>query len=633
MAKYTIILYFKTGFNLVNVPDSLATLRTAAQSSLTFTDNNILAVRGLTEFTIAATYAQVKDADYCYVYNQTDSTDYAFFAITGDPMPNSESVQTIHVALDPLISCGGISAITFLGGITERYCPPIAEDTFGAFTEEDPYLIPAEPLKIEKGALIGNSTANRKTFYESYIALDILGYMLKNNLFSAYTYVNNSTGQNVTKSEIPHDRIPSAAGWSGSIVVLPIGDAYFTDDILSNPTSGDIIEAIQYARSLGIEQPLLNSWVIPEAYLDTSGGSYYTGATNSTYTTQNNDSIPAISGSGRIGQLVGINDSTNNSTLPFEYTNVKNKRLLVGNHNKYVLASTCSGSSAEYNPEDIYDFTNPTTAPYVWIIADPRPSGMPYARFKVVHGDSSQALFFMNAVPGMVWERAPLVFYDKTGNLLDQAKFSAEQRYKDRDAEIEAAGKTGPFATGAHDLFGALGQTAGSITSGLMNLPGYITGSNGNSFDYSYQSLTEVTDPSVKIRRQREQQKTLETQQYLISQTIVAPTLQFPRNESVRDIIGNSFLAYRYRYSDNDIARLDQILTAYGYRVTTPVNASNSAAILGGRPHFNYVSIKGASVVTDKPKWMNDELSAALSTGIRIWHERPDNAYYTSGNV
>lgn len=667
MAKYDLTLYFGTGFNAVNVPDSLQTLQHAATSTLTIRDNNISHVRGLTSFTIAATYAQVKDADYCYVINQLDSTDYAFFAIVGDPKPESDTVMTISVIMDPLISAGGISAITFLGGITERYCVPVAEDTFGAFTEPDPYMAPAQALQIERGALVGNGTSDYTTFYQSLIALDFLhlfsqAYEQVRSVYTDYTipglnvYSGGATSSstatafnNTIHSEIPVNAFTVSAGWDGSVQVLPTGEAYFTDRLLVTDAPADYVskagaqsvvlnalgttqvyKGIQFAKSLGIETPVLNSWQIPGTYLKdiemVAGHISYTDGNGFTYTTTGNRS-------GRVQRLIGINDDSHNSTLPFEYTNVKNRRVLIGENNRYCLASTCSGSKAEYNPEDIYDYTHPTTAPYIWLIADPRPGGMPYARYKILHGDHSIQLFFMNAVPGMVWQRVPLTYHDKTGNLLDQTRFQAEQKTKDETAAIEGAKQYGVIAGIGSGGIGAIAGSLGAITTGAAGaVRGLMTG-DMSLFRTGDQALSELANPAEKIERERRQQRDLEQQQYLVSQSIVSPTLDFPRNESIRDMVGNGFLAYRYRYTDADASRIDRILTMYGYRITAPVTAANSAMILGGRPHFNYVSIKGASVTSAAPKWINDQLSEALSTGIRIWHEKPDNSYYTNGNT
>ena len=505
----------------------------------------------------------------------------------------------------------------------------------------------------------------RQGSHQSLIALDFLhlmaqakqqitGYQLPG--VSLYQGSGVGTLDNAIRSEIPHSAFSMRAGWKGRTSVVPTGEAYFMDElILSAPAdtvtlsggtaqaltalgTSRVYEAIQFAQSLGVENPVLNSWQVPGVYLDTTqmGGNYGEFETGALSYTDGNGTTYQTSGGrgGRLKGLIGINDKTNNSTLLFEYKTVKNKRVLVGEHNRYVLASTCSGNQAEYNPEDLYDFVNPTTAPYIWVIADPRPNGMPYARFKILHGDETEELFFLNAVPGMVWQRVPLIFYDKTGNALNQTQFKAETVVKDYNAEMDAIKHTGPFAgILSGNPISAAGAVAGSFTSGLSSMGGYLFGTNEQSFGNARAALNEVTDPSAQIRREREQQKSLELQKYQIGNAIVSPTIQFPRSESVRDLIGNGFVSYRYRYTDADAERIDQIMTAYGYKVTTMITANNQGAILNGRPRFNYVEIKGASVTTGRPKWMNDELSSALSTGLRIWHEKPDPTYYVNGNI
>ena len=115
-----------------------------------------------------------------------------------------------------------------------------------------------------------------------------------------------------------------------------------------------------------------------------------------------------------------------------------------------------------------------------------------------------------------------------------------------------------------------------------------------------------------------------------ISGNIVAPDLRFAMSETLRDFRGNGCIVYRYRPQSSDIAKLDKVLTMYGYKDTEPLAGNES--YLTNRAKFNYIKATGVSVAGNKPKWLRDGVAMQLSVGTRIWHVKPNSAVYTDGS-
>ena len=126
----------------------------------------------------------------------------------------------------------------------------------------------------------------------------------------------------------------------------------------------------------------------------------------------------------------------------------------------------------------------------------------------------------------------------------------------------------------------------------------------------------------AKVRENYLLDTNIELSQYLSTNNVVAPVISFPPNVTLaRQIYGEQPICYRYRYSDNDVKRIDKILTMYGYKVCEPADIS----MLTSHQTFNYfqgsVKVKGKNHTL--PSWLSEMCSAELSAGVRIWHQKP----------
>ena len=69
-----------------------------------------------------------------------------------------------------------------------------------------------------------------------------------------------------------------------------------------------------------------------------------------------------------------------------------------------------------------------TGSPEVKCKSDPRPNGKPYFRYSTYLGDSTDEGFWKNSIAGLPWAQVPLVYTEKSNNLMDFYSFQASRR-------------------------------------------------------------------------------------------------------------------------------------------------------------------------------------------------------------
>lgn len=590
---FSVTLFYNTGYNAINVPGTPSLLGVGQ----TFDPLDINQGAVLSAVSIRATWSAVKGADYARISGDGDDFYYAIDGIT----MTSPDVARLALMLDPFTTIGGVAGIgEFLDGITDRHHVSKAEDTFGAFCEDDPYLIPSKPLELVSGAQFNLGTED--PLVEATVHLANMA-----NTADGIEYVApGSSAATVSSCVVPEveklgaaDRTTVSIQGAGNYIT-PVS-AYFD---FSDST---VQEGIRRARSLGVESAILNCWR-PPAGTTIAGGALVTGLT---------------------GQA-----DTVNSELPFEFATVNNRRVLYGQLCQYIILSVASGNAAQFNPEDIQ---GDGAAPLVKYVCDPRPNGCPHFRFNYYKGETSN--FWRNSIKGLPNPTAPLIYYDKSGSEIDRMTFWTDQHIKEADAEVLASQASMGYVSGVVGgaAEGYMTQTAPSISS-IINTAFHAT--DYLHFNPDTAMLTfgaPSTDPATAstnieadIRRRAENKANQERQQFEINRTIVIPQVNFPRSETIRDFVGNGVFVYRLRPSATDITKLDKILSMYGYKDTAPATIN----MLTNRSKYNYVRIHGASIkgVSGSPKWLRDAVAAQLSVGIRIWHTAPDPTAYTDGS-
>ena len=561
--------------------------------------------RFLSSVRVRASWDTVKNADYCKIGD--------FYYYVDNVMMDSGDVASLSLVPDFVTSAGGPATLNYLDGVTSRV--HVTDDTYGKYCEDDPYMAPNYKLEVDSDYFDFSSRDNY-TFVETTLNLITMGQHYDTNYSEAITAVNGSdTSYYVTypktypiegENSNTEYSVQFPAGGGPTALDSPEGQAiyYINPSLASFDT---VMKGIQHARCLGVEDSISGQYTVPAVFVQLA---------SSTASKQ-------VALTGKTGIL------TANDT-PFEYATVKNKRVLYGSYTPYILA-TAAGNTMKVNAEDIYDGN---TAPKIRYYADPRRTGKPYYRFDTLNGLSSSTLdFFRNAVGGAEWRSVPMTFTQKSGGAIDTMNFAAsmmqhqqamDQAKANYDAQIEQG-----IAGGLLGL-GSSGASLASTDPSKVSSAGAVgTGINiaGNVLQAAY-NVENAGRNYNQYKAKMALQKAIETQSFLANQNAVSPTVNFTAHPDLfNEITHNGCVVYRTVYSAADIARIDKILTMYGYKHCKPLAATDFT----NRTYFNYVEANVS--VANLPRWWADGIAAQISNGVRVWHVKPNSSYYTNNPV
>ena len=660
---FTARVWKNTGYNGNNIPgrpDDLEAMQYTDYPAL-----DILTDMNLKEVKLHGTESDFRNVDYVRIFDNTHSTYYKVF---DTPIPINGDTWTIPLTTDGILTAGGIFQIEFLDGITTRATMPENEDTFGAFCLDDELLAPSEPLQLDvyavpvdnktttdgQGNVVPNPNWSENVYVETSIDLGLMAC-----IDGSVEYVDNN-GKDVI---VPHSYPKMGrhtsytyAGLTGvdtKTTVYPVGDNYDGKD--------PIQEGIQKCRGLGIENAIFNQVSIPSTFVNAVTQSQEVGDRLDTFGTVadsfcNFENPDTQQGETRtdIGKYNGfaavlypsadppIRKTTYTfvremqalgniipSLKPFEYDNtVKNKRVLYGGNNIYGILTT-AGNRLESKPEDLVGGNQ--TAPRVIMKADPHLNGCPYYRFEFMNGNEAKdQSFFYNAVKGLQWKKVPLVFSETSGNILNTVEFENSRRIADFDYENTMTARAGRIlsAVGFGDSPGDVGANLMAVGTGAM-ASGAAFAATGELplaliANATGAAIAKFGDEVYKTYKKYENAKIQEISALAAKNNVSSPTIQIGYdNEFFRDTYGEVLFIYRYRPTSRDLARMDKLLTMYGFRVSIPVNEVN----LNSRTKFNYLEAD-VSIGGNIPMYLKEIIRAQLSAGVRIWHKKPSDLDY-----
>lgn len=600
MAQYTVRVYFQTGFNSVNIPDGPAMLNgneqtvppTTEFSYLDFPSLDLNQERFLPLVRIRTSWDVIKNADYCRIGDW-------FYFVNGIRM-SSGDVAELSLTPDFLTSLGGVSQLVILDGVTDRV--HVTDDSYGKYGEDDPYMNPAYDMDVvSKTQTIAKAWY---TFIETTIDLKVLGLQKDQNATEAMVASCTKDGQNymVTYPTVPmvNGTTKYQAGGGGTAVydlTNVNGQGLFLLGRDTEYQSNLCRKGISQVRALGIDESISGQYSIPTFFVSFPNGG------------DPGNFVDTLRGQPGMWQMVEV---------PFVYGSARNNRVFYGSQSPYTLASA-AGNTLTAKAEEIYG--SGMTGPAVMAIADPRRSGRPYYRFTVLNGKSAAIDFydfFRNCVAGQQWMDVPMVLNGKSGGLLDQVNHQASIAKRDM-ADAFAAQKYEEGA--ARNKLGAVGDV-------IQNTLDFRLGSAVTSAINRGTSDFDRNNEYSRYLQQSALERALEEQAFGISQNVVEPTVRFPADPAIfSEITSNGFSVYRSVYKAADIARIDKILTAYGYKHTKILEPSDFT----NRRDFNYV--KASVSIGNIPRWWANGIAAQLAGGVRVWHKRPNPAYYTQNPV
>ena len=612
MAEYKVTLFLNSGFNAVNIPDSVQTLNASA-AHVEVDPVEILQNRFLTSIRINAPWDTVKDCDYCKVGN--------FYYSVSSVNMQSEDTAELSLTPDFILSAGGTkegnSTFQILDGVTERQT--VSEDNFGEYTDDDPLTTPQKPLRLFTEWLNGDIDPKDTYTYIS-TTLDLRQQGQNEN---GVTYTDQETGKGVTVprtyqiSNSDVTKVGFAEENSDGSVSMPVegkitdGTKYYVRRGQGDNAS-DVQNGIAQARGIGIESSIIDQWTVPTGYV------------NNVFDASDMDSPTSV-----IGTAGSIN-----VPFPFEWNQTaKNKRVEYGEYCKYGIITT-SGNSIEAAPEVLK--AGNETAPKIDWRSDPRPEGKPYFRFHSMNGDTE---FWRNCIAGSKWQKVPLVYQGQSGTALTRLNFNNDRAMK---MQLKSQFMNDNGINRLQNMMDVIpnalsgmsdGMTSGVALGGTLGAP-LGTGIGGAIGLGSGISNTVFTN--AKLENQRDYykanyalQKRNELSQLYQDTTVYTPTVNFPyESDIIRDVKGNGVLAYRYEYDPYDADRIDKLLTMYGYKETEDLKMEN----FNRRKKFDYVQCSSVTV-TGKPRWWNDGIGDQLRNGVRIWHIKPDPSAYTNNPI
>lgn len=422
-------------------------------------------------------------------------------------------------------------------------------------------------------------------------------------------------------------------------------------------------EYISVLRGAGIESSIINKVEYPfdkvfvqECYYDTWPNLYEIAYgdqvdTDTLTDLEKEHVLPHLS----IKEIKGA-DSTQNSTIKYKYTSANNDILDFSDFTPYGLL-TASGNKIETQPKNLVanlHSVSANAAPKVRCLADPNPDGAPYYGFKEYMGDDSLVGFMSRTAKGMNWKQVPIVFTEKSGWLTDMISKKTTEDINTREYLGNQALLLANTAVSAG--FGGMTDVTNMASS-------YDTPVTSSSYIYSpesgfmglqrstklqqglpvYQSMSRYGTAQVIGRGMPilngisqavyndwsyRQQMYSAGMKYALSR-VTSPTLAFPYNsEPARQATDNGVITYRLKYSANDIARIDKLITMYGVKTTRPLESS----MFTSRRYFNYIACDDVTL-TGHSRWMDEGAALQLKGGVRIWHVKPDPAKYLTENI
>lgn len=604
---YTCTLYYYTGFNPVNVPDTPKLLNSCNHTD--FPALQILQERFLDTVRIKGTWDQVKDGDYCKV------GDFYYF-INGISMQATD-VAVLDLVPDFLTSAGGANSLSYLDGITVRHNVASGDDDFGKYDEPDAYLTPTMPLEItSSGWLEGmGDDDNPRILIES--TLDLYKMSEADYVKKAGVTYTDDLGNSVTVPTSAPISSCTEFEMAGEVNTAPANgtEIYYNGSKGLNLDVAPITKGMQLCRDLGVESAIISQYTMPSGLYDgeermdpVTGEGVEEGAEVSHH------SYKKITGKTLVKP----------TNLPYTWGTFRNKRVLYGDNCKYGII-TAAGNGAEFDPEQIYKTGD--SAPSVTVKVDPRPEGKPYFRFQYYLDSSSN--FWVNAIGGETWRHVPLIYNQAQGNVQSSYNFESKKKQSALARANDVYNDTSSFLRKSF-------SNADTMVGYGLDAANPVNVATGNSGRYAAKATMAGINAAFDIAdfgvnqayksKSYELSKQNELYNYGVSQEVVAPSVALPfYTGTLRDYVGNSAWIYRYHPNILDAQRMDKILSMYGYKHTTAFDK----AFLTNKPYFNYIEVTGLTIGGSLPQWWKEGIRQQLSTGTRIWHVLPDPKYYT----
>ena len=574
---YNIRLFYNTGFDTGNIPDSPALLDTCEHKD--FDAVLMRQSRGLATVKLRSDYKSVRDADYC---RMTSNDDTAYYVIT-DIVMLTDNTAELSMTLDPLTTAGGIKNITIIGGQAKR--AHVSDDTIFGNILPEPWA-PSNRLMIRHKKTIHGVEENAG----------------KVNIAIATCNLNKTDEYEAIVAEaiearVAFPKLPSMGLRQGTVMYYPPDDpelkgfAYQLPGMYAfNMTSSDIKDGSDAARSMGVETAIMNMYTIPSLDIKTA-------------TLEGGDVAPD-----HYTEIVG-NKIVYPSGMPYKYHTVKNNKS-VALYNNFLVSSISSGNSMSYAAHDLYAGGD---APDFATKADPAPNGTVYCQPTWYEGQPT--LKQEQAVAGSPWYNAGYVYQGSSGGgmAMMNAKRANIQLEIERDYNQAAYGDQQ-----AKQVIGAISDIASVDFDNITNPVGIVANAANSAIDIMATERARKYDYGNKTRQMGDNLFDASAKANL-----AAPEVAFPISVTAASYFGQAFQICQITLTDEDLERFDNFLSAYGYAVDKRFEASD----LSNRTKHNYVLVSDCQIKSSNAsRSVCQQISDMFGAGVRVWHVLPDSA-------
>lgn len=599
---YPVRLYFNTGFNRGNVPGAASIL-----DAFNHTDADAVfkfQARGLATVRLKMSFDSVKNADYCRIGNEGA---FSYYIIDNIIMYNDYTAE-LSLILDPLLTAGGLAALTVISGWTKR--AHAGSDTIFSNILPEPWA-PSQNLVMRNKTTVHDVETMENSGLNYQFIVSTVDLTKMENLTAKIAEASDGTTQGtVVWPELPAVtegttfRMPRSTNAYFYVATLPYQVLYAIVP-LQTDVNNVILSGVSAARSLGIESAILDSYLIPYDDLDFSQPSGQQPGT-------------VIQADGKCTWISG-KKWTFSPGFGYNYKTTKNAKA-VCLFNTFAITSLATGSSLAFAAQELYSGGD---SPDFRGLVDPSPSGTVYLQPTYYEGKQTQCL--EQAVAGGPWFRGSLQYQGASGSALTLMSAQRANVSIKMAQDFDNAAYVDKAAKGILDTIGSLGSVEFSKGGLDITPPGPTTLLNnaGNL------ATTFAIDAPALIRQAEYSWNTKDKQMgdnlftANAAANLAAPEISFPFSVNSAAYFGNGFLISQVTLSDNDLARFDDFLTRFGYAQDKKFEASD----LTNRTNFNYILTTDANLKAgNAPRSIVEQIEQMFNAGVRVWHVAPSSA-------
>lgn len=588
---YDITLYFATGYDTINIPVSPATLQNAARSTKTYPGNYLVQNTDFTSITIADTFDNIKDADYCRI-----GTD-RYYAVTGINML-SDATAELTLQMDYILSMGGIydNNFRYFGATATRITPLHPSTDYNYLSEPVSPAFPLDTTTQNAGFPAHGQDANLIGMTVDLEQLDNI------DIIDAVKFGSEQTEAGQVPA-LPTVTNPTQI-WHGQNYVLLPGEKLYS---FTTPDTAQL-KALRDIQSLGIADAIVDRYNLPSEW-----GTILTRSSTSETPEYWTRDIQTVEHS------TTVNLPVINGYVP---VNAKVNALYA----QIMIVSNISGDMHSYHWGEVETPGNHSTAG-ISAFADPTPNGAPFCGPTYYNGAVQAGV--MQKVKGARWYRPQLVMQGSSGSAIR----SYEAANRQEDLQREWTWKMADYDRAKSDR--TTGMILGGALAGTQFLTGNVTGALRTAG-----GLVENINPmkwrDEKIQRGRDTETYLDRRNDIATATSMAnniftPTYKSAEGDTLSLLFPNNFRILTATLSAADAQVLDRYLTKFGYAV--PGEQITQSDLSRGR-YFTYVQA-GEIQFGDSPsapRYIRNGAIAQLLGGVRIWKRKPDVSLYNVSN-